>query len=91
MEYYIRRIPQMWEKKEELHMAYYCGECAVWRGSSDENRYGERWCAYSRRYEKADQNSYGCRGFVDGSRRYFHVMPFEEYFMLRREMEEGSV
>ena len=45
-------------------MAYYCGECAVWQGSSDSNKYGERWCAYSRRYEKSDQNTYGCRGFV---------------------------
>lgn len=45
-------------------MAYYCGECAVWRGSSDTNKYGERWCSYSRRYEKSDQNTYGCRGFV---------------------------
>ncbi|MBR4080487.1 MAG: hypothetical protein IKK21_01725 [Clostridia bacterium] len=67
-------------------MAYYCGECAVWRGSSDENRYGERWCAYSRRYEKADQNSYGCRGFVDGSRRYCHVMTFKEWLKMREEM-----
>lgn len=50
-------------------MANYCGECALWRGSSDENKYGERWCSYSRRYEKADQNTYGCRGFVDGTRR----------------------
>lgn len=31
------------------------------------NRYGERWCSYSRRYEKADQNTYGCRGFANGS------------------------
>lgn len=44
-------------------MAYYCGECIVWRGSSDENRYGERWCSYSRRYERSDQNTYGCDGF----------------------------
>ena len=45
-------------------MAYYCGECIVWRGSSDENKYGERWCSYSRRYERSDQNTYGCRGFI---------------------------
>ncbi|MBE5779727.1 MAG: hypothetical protein E7331_10420 [Clostridiales bacterium] len=45
-------------------MAYYCGECAVWLGSSDTNNYGERWCAYSRKYEKSDQQTYGCRGFV---------------------------
>ena len=45
-------------------MAYYCGECIVWLGSSNVNRYGERWCPYSRKYEKADQNTYGCRGFV---------------------------
>ena len=45
-------------------MAYYCGECIVWRGSSDENKYGERWCSYSRRYERSDQNTYGCKGFL---------------------------
>ena len=45
-------------------MAYYCGECAVWVGSSDVDRYGRRWCAYSRRYEESNQNTYGCRGFV---------------------------
>lgn len=49
-------------------MADYCGECAVWLGSQDVNRYGERWCSYSRRYEKSDQNTYGCRGFVQGAR-----------------------
>ncbi len=45
-------------------MANYCGECTVWRGSGDENKYGERWCSYSRRYERSDQNTYGCKGFV---------------------------
>lgn len=50
-------------------MADYCGECAVWLGSQDVNRYGERWCPYSRRYEKSDQNTYGCRGFVQADRR----------------------
>lgn len=49
-------------------MAYYCGECAVWRGSSDVNRYGERYCGYSKRYEKSDQNIYGCRGFIYAGR-----------------------
>lgn len=49
-------------------MAYYCGECKVWRGSQDENAYGERWCAYSRRYERSDQNTYGCRGFIYAER-----------------------
>ena len=43
-------------------MASYCGECALWQGSSDVNKYGERWCPYSRRYEKSDQNTYGCLG-----------------------------
>ena len=47
-------------------MANTCGECALWQGSQDVNSYGERWCSYSRRYEKADQNTYGCRGFVEG-------------------------
>ena len=50
--------------KEEKIMAYYCGECAVWQGSSSENKYGERYCGYSGRYESSDQNTYGCRGFV---------------------------
>ena len=49
-------------------MAYYCGECKIWRGSQDENAYGERWCAYSRRYERSDQNTYGCRGFIYAER-----------------------
>jgi len=49
-------------------VAYYCGECIVWRGSSDENRYGERWCSYSRRYERSDQNTYGCKGFLYAGR-----------------------
>ena len=49
-------------------MAYYCGECAVWVGSSDVDRYGRRWCAYSRRYEESNQNTYGCRGFVYNGR-----------------------
>ncbi len=49
-------------------MAYYCGECIVWRGSSDENKYGERWCSYSRRYERSDQNTYGCKGFLYAGR-----------------------
>ncbi|MBE5804269.1 MAG: hypothetical protein E7316_07130 [Clostridiales bacterium] len=49
-------------------MAYYCGECIVWRGSSDENKYGERWCSYSRRYERSDQNTYGCNGFIYAGR-----------------------
>lgn len=49
-------------------MAYYCGECIVWRGSSDENKYGERWCSFSRRYERSDQNTYGCKGFLYAGR-----------------------
>lgn len=49
-------------------MSYYCGECIVWRGSSDENKYGERWCSFSRRYERSDQNTYGCKGFLYAGR-----------------------
>ncbi|MCQ2458529.1 MAG: hypothetical protein MJ142_07355 [Clostridia bacterium] len=49
-------------------MAYYCGECAVWVGSSDVDRYGRRWCSYSRKYEESNQNIYGCRGFVYNGR-----------------------
>lgn len=68
-------------------MASYCGECAVWRGSSDENKYGERYCVYSRRYEKADQNTYGCRGFVDGTRRYCDPLTVEERVALKEMYE----
>ena len=49
-------------------MSYYCGECVVWVGSSDVDRYGRRWCAYSRKYEESNQNTYGCRGFVYNGR-----------------------
>jgi len=49
-------------------MAYYCGECVVWVGSSDVDRYGRRWCSYSRRYEESNQETYGCRGFVYNGR-----------------------
>ncbi|MBQ6960416.1 MAG: hypothetical protein IJQ33_00665 [Clostridia bacterium] len=49
-------------------MAYYCGECVVWVGSSDVDRYGRRWCSYSRRYEESNQNTYGCKGFVYNGR-----------------------
>lgn len=69
-------------------MASYCGECALWRGSRDENKYGERWCPYSRRYEKADQNTYGCRGFVDGTRRYCDPLNVEERRLLDECMAE---
>lgn len=49
-------------------MSYYCGECAIWVGSSDVDRYGRRWCSYSRKYEESNQNTYGCRGFVYNGR-----------------------
>ena len=45
-------------------MAYYCSECVTWINSKDADRYGRKYCDYSRRYEEADQNIYGCRGFV---------------------------
>ena len=67
-------------------MAYYCGECALWQGSSDSNKYGERWCPYSRHYEKSDQNTYGCRGFVYAERAVLTKvceileLPKDEYF-----------
>ena len=51
-------------------MPYYCREWLVWQTSTDENQHGERWCTYSGRYEEADQNTYGCRGFVEGERNY---------------------
>ena len=49
-------------------MAYYCGECAIWAGSGDVDRYNRRWCPVSRRYEESNQNTYGCRGFVYNGR-----------------------
>ena len=49
-------------------MPYYCGECAVWAGSDDIDRFNRRWCPISRRYEGANQNIYGCRGFVYNGR-----------------------
>ncbi len=49
---------------EGKSMAYYCGECKVWLGSSDVDRYGRRWCSYSRKYEESNQQTYGCNGFV---------------------------
>ena len=67
-------------------MAYYCGECAVWAGSSDVDRYGRRWCSYSRRYEESNQNTYGCRGFVYNGRTVLTKvceildMPKEKWF-----------
>lgn len=44
-------------------MATYCGECSVWIGSDDVDKYGRRWCAFSRKYEKSNQVSTGCKGF----------------------------
>lgn len=51
-------------------MALYCKKCQIWQDSTDENSSGDRWCSYSRRYEEADQNTYGCRGFEEGDRSY---------------------
>lgn len=45
-------------------MAYYCSDCVTWINSRDANRYGEKWCSYDRKYRRADQPIYGCRGFV---------------------------
>lgn len=45
-------------------MAFYCSDCVTWVNSKDANRYGEKWCDYDRKYRSADQNIYGCRGFV---------------------------
>ena len=71
-----------------MKVANYCGECALWRGSKDENKYGERYCVYSRRYESADQNTHGCGGFVDGTRRYCDPLTVEERFLLVEEMKK---
>ena len=45
-------------------MAFVCSDCVTWVNSRDANRYGEKWCDYDRKYRAADQNIYGCRGFV---------------------------
>ena len=45
-------------------MAFYCGDCVTWVNSRDADRYGRKYCDYSKRYEEKDQNIYGCRGFV---------------------------
>lgn len=78
-------------------MAYYCGECAIWQGSSDANSYGERWCSYSRRYEKSNQNTYGCRGFVYAQRAVLTKVcqilnePTEAHFCYFDEAKEAYV
>ena len=52
-------------------MTYYCCECSEWLRSNDSKmsyhsgRYEEhRWCQYDKRYRAANQNVYGCSGFV---------------------------
>lgn len=75
-------------------MAYYCGECAIWQGSSDVDRYGRRWCSYSQKYEESNQNIYGCRGFVYANRsiitavcKILKIRP-DEYFAAFDETRE---
>lgn len=78
-------------------MAYYCGECAVWAGSSDVDRYGRRWCSYSRRYEESNQNTYGCRGFIYNGRTVLTKVceildiPKEKWFKAFDAVKESSV
>lgn len=45
-------------------MAFYCGDCVTWINSRDADRYGRKYCDFSKRYEEKDQKIYGCRGFV---------------------------
>ena len=45
-------------------MAFVCSDCVTWVNSKDADRYGRKYCSYSRRYEEPDQKIYGCRGFV---------------------------
>lgn len=54
-------------------MAYYCGECEVWRASNDTDRYGRRWCYYSKKYESSDQQTFGCRGFSSKEYHWYIV------------------
>lgn len=78
-------------------MAYYCGECVVWVGSSDVDRYGRRWCSYSRRYEESNQNTYGCRGFVYNGRTVLTKvceilnLPTEKLFQAFDEVKDAYV
>ena len=45
-------------------MAFVCSDCVTWVNSKDADRYGRKYCSYSRRYEEPDQKIYGCRNFV---------------------------
>ena len=45
-------------------MAFYCSDCVTWVNSKNADRYGRKYCDYSRRYEEPDQKIYGCKGFV---------------------------
>lgn len=45
-------------------MGQACGDCLIWIGSSEVDRFDRRWCAYSGRYEESNQKAYGCMGYV---------------------------
>lgn len=52
-------------------MAFYCSDCATWQASNyAKNAYHNgrlvvhKYCDYDRKYRAADQQIFGCRGFV---------------------------
>lgn len=45
-------------------MAFYCEDCVTWVNSKDADRYGRKYCDYSKRYEEPDQKIYDCPKFV---------------------------
>ncbi len=68
-------------------MSYVCKECYNWINSEyPPDRDGWRWCSYSKRYEKPDQNIYRCPAFIY-VRRFVLTkicsilgLPVKEYF-----------
>lgn len=41
---------------------FVCGDCATWINSKDADRYGRKYCTFSRRYEESDQSIYWLHG-----------------------------
>ena len=41
---------------------FVCGDCATWINSKDADRYGRKYCSFSRRYEESDQSIYWLNG-----------------------------
>ena len=50
-------------------MAFKCGDCVTWQNSKNADRYGRKYCHFSKRYEEEEQSIYWmhgrkCPGFV---------------------------